>query len=313
MPVPDGMNDAYVSYFSLEEYISRIRLLPFVLEHLEETNEEFDNYMKSLSRYDKDYISNYFINSLYQELKSNQAIENHSFDISLIKDESLLFETLAINNKRIHNLHNFAIKKEIEEGIYSKTDTYRNEEVRVSRFNPSIQKEEIFWRGANTEDVSKFMADFIKIYRQSGVSLLYSNPFLFSSLIHLLFVRIHPYLDGNGRTARIIHNIKFTEMVNKLYGTRLKLSPLNLSKSILINKRTYVNRLNNIYFDLKHDTNYDINKWLNFILDMADEQLFFAKHQLGEVNDFYLIKDKAGELSECDLDSMRLSRIKKIH
>ena len=87
----------------------------------------------------------------------------------------------------------------------------------------------------------------------------------------------------------MIHNIKFTEMVNKLYGTRLKLSPLNLSKSILINKRTYVNRLNNIYFDLEHDSNEDINKWFNFILDMADEQLYFSENRLGEVNENYII------------------------
>ena len=69
------------------------------------------------------------------------------------------------------------------------------------------------------------MNDFIRVYKQGGTSSIYSNPFLASSLIHLLFLRIHPYTDGNGRTARILHNIKFTEMINKLYGTRLKLSP----------------------------------------------------------------------------------------
>ena len=64
--------------------------------------------------------------------------------------------------------------------------------------------------------------------------------------MHLLFVRIHPYSDGNGRTARLIHNIKFTESINKLYGMKLKISPLNLSKSILLNKITYVKRIDNI-------------------------------------------------------------------
>jgi len=57
------------------------------------------------------YIINYFINSLYAELESNQAIENHSFGLDLLKDETLIFSTLTINSKRIHDLHNFAIKK----------------------------------------------------------------------------------------------------------------------------------------------------------------------------------------------------------
>ncbi len=309
MAIENGMNDAYVNYFSLEEYINQIKLLPFVLEHLEDTSSRFDSYMKSLSQYDKDYISNFFIESLYLELKSNQAIENHSFDINLVKDEDLLFDRLTINNKRIHALHNFAIKKEIEQGLYDSSDSYRKTEVSVSRYNFSKNEEEIFWRGAKANDLTQFMNDFIKIYRKNGVALLYSNPFLLSSLIHLLFVRIHPYVDGNGRTARMIHNIKFTEMVNKLYGTRLKLSPLNLSKSILINKRTYVNRLNNIYFDLEHDSNEDINKWFNFILDMADEQLYFSENRLGEVNENYIINKGLSAIPV----TMRLSRIKNIH
>ena len=72
--------------------------------------------------------------------------------------------------------------------------------------------------------------------------------------MHLLFLRIHPYGDGNGRTARIIHNLKFTETINKLYGMKLKISPLNLSDSILLNKITYVKKIDNIYFDLEHKT-----------------------------------------------------------
>ena len=58
------------------------------------------------------------------------------------------------------------------------------------------------------KDLTKIMNDFIKVDRYTGLSFLYSSPFLFSVLIHLLLVRIHPYSDGNGRTARILHSIK---------------------------------------------------------------------------------------------------------
>lgn len=110
------------------------------------------------------------------------------------------------------------------------------------------------------------------------------------------------FADGNGRTARIIHNIKFTEMVNKLYGTRLKLSPLNISESILINKITYVKRIDNIYFDIKNDCNEEINAWFNFILDMVDEQLYKSVNMLEHI-------DSSKKL-ELPKNSMRLSRLK---
>ena len=32
------------------------------------------------------------------------------------------------------------------------------------------------------------------------------NPFVQASLLHLLFVSIHPFQDGNGRIARLLHS-----------------------------------------------------------------------------------------------------------
>ena len=296
MPIIDGMNSDYVDYFSLEDYISRIKLLPRVLEHLEDTNKEFDKYINELFKYDEEYIINYWIYLLYIELVSNQKIESLKQDESRILDNKIFFDTLSINHKRIHTLHNF-----ITDGELEPTFSYRDGEVNVSKIN-SDGSEDIFWRGAKAEDVVKFMNDFIKIYKQGGTSLIFSNPFLVSSLMHLLFLRIHPYSDGNGRTARIIHNIKFTESINKLYGSRLKISPLNISESILINKITYVKRIDNIYFDIKHDSNNEINAWFDFILDMVDEQLYKSTNMLQEIDSSFIKKIPKSD--------MRLSRLK---
>lgn len=302
-----GMNSDYIKYFDLEEYIDKIKLQSSVLKHLESTNADFDEYMEELSKYDQNYIINYWIDSMYQELAYNQIIENTKFDMGSLANRSVFFDTLNITHKRIHDLHNFVIEKDIEEGLLEPTTDYRKVPVNVSRFLED-GTEEIFWRGVNPEDVKKFMDDFIKVYKHGGTKLLFSNPFLASALMHLLFIRIHPYTDGNGRTARVIHNIKFTEMINKLYGTRLKLSPLNLSGSILVNKITYVKRLDNIYFDVEHDTNENINKWFNFILDMADERIFVAKNKLEtiDISQFKIKEDKPQIRSD-----MRLSKIKQ--
>ena len=297
MPIVDGMNNDYIEYFSLEEYISKIKLLPKVLEKLEETNKEFDNYMNKLSEYDEEYIINYWIYLLYIEIMSNQKIECIKHDESILSEDKIFFDTLSISNKRIHNLHNF-----ITEGEMPPSNSYRSTEVNVSRKNPD-GSEGIFWRGAQAKDVNKFMGDFLNIYKQGGTSLIYSNPFLASSIIHLLFLRIHPYTDGNGRTARILHNIKFTEMINKVYSTRLKLSPLNISESILVNKITYVKRIDNIYFDIKHDSNEEINAWFNFILDMVKEQLYRAMNKLEKIDSSFIIED-------VPTSNMRLSRLK---
>lgn len=92
-------------------------------------------------------------------------------------------------------------------------------------------------------------------------------------------------------------------MINKLYGTRLKISPLNLSHSILLNKITYAKKINSIYFDLVHDTNGSINEWFDFMLYMADEQINFSMDKL-ESTDNSMIKVS-------DSRGMRLSRLRK--
>ena len=86
---------------------------------------------------------------------------------------------------------------------------------------------------------------------------------------------------------------EFTEMINKLYGTRLKLSPLNISESILINKITYVKRIDNIYFDTKNkfdilykEMNIEKNTNNNILVVM----LLFASFIINIINIIYLLK-----------------------
>lgn len=280
--VPNGMNSDYVKYFSLDEYVDRIILFPHVLEHLQDTNHAFIEYIKKISKYDEDYMIATWIYSLYEELKFSKKIENMNFDKIDLLNDTVFFDTLKISNKRIHGLHNFATR-----GEYDPTFEYRKSDVNVSRYTANGE-EEIFWRGARHQDIDKFMADFIRIYKRSDISTLMSNPFLKSSLIHLLFLRIHPYVDGNGRTARLLHNAKFTDSINKIYGTRLKISPLNLSESIYLNKPSYVRAIDNIYFDLKHDSNDAINDWFNVMLNMADEQIYASSNKLDLVDDCYM-------------------------
>jgi len=156
MPINEyGMNNDYVEYFPLEEYVNRIELLPNTLEHLEYTSKSFNEYINKLSSYNEDYIVDYWIYLLYHELKFNQQIEHINKESSLVSN-NVFFDSLAISNKRIHELHNFIVK-----GEYEPSFEYRSSDVRVSRFR-SDGSEDIFWRGVNYQDVDKFMSDFIK-------------------------------------------------------------------------------------------------------------------------------------------------------
>lgn len=308
MPIDEyGMNSDYIKYFSLEEYIEKIKLLDKLLFHLDETCKDFDEYMKLISYYADEEIINYWIQTAHQELKASQDIENSKFNEEILQEKGIFFDKLSISHKRIHDLHNFVMTSSDEQFVPA--NAYRKTPVNISRYT-SEGKEEIFWRGANPEDVNKFMTDFINVYKQNKISLLYSNPFLVAALMSLLFNRIHPYTDGNGRTSRIIYNLKFTEQINKNYQIKLMLSPLNISNRILANKYTYVNRINRIAFNLEYDSNEAINNFFDFILTMADEQLNYSKAKLTDLIDqrYYQEVEKPEILRR--VKQMKISKIK---
>ena len=300
-----GRNLDFVEYFSLEEYIDKIDLLDNLLNHLEETSKDFDEYVRLLAMYDGEAIINYWISSAQQEFAANQDIERLKFNAEILKEKGVFFDTLSISHKRIHDLHDFVMLSSDED--YTPNSSYRKVPVNISRYTD--HGEEIFWRGTKPEDVDKFMNDFINIYKQNKIALIYSNPFLRAAITSLLFNRIHPYTDGNGRTSRIIYNLKFTEQMNKCYQTKLMLNPLNLSNRILANKLTYVKCINQIAFNLTDDTNKAINNWFDFILTMADEQLYFSKTRLTHLIE---ASQKNGTPSEEVLTSVKKMKLSKL-
>ena len=243
MPIDEfGRNLDFVEYFSLEEFVDRIDLLDNPLNHLEETSKAFDEYLSLLAMYDNESIINYWINSTHQELIANQDIERLQFNQEVLQQKGVFFDTFSISHKRIHDLHNFVMLS--SDSNYVPNNEYRKVPVNISRYTDA--GEEIFWRGAKPEAVDRFMTDFINIYKKNKTALVYSSPFLRAAITSLLFNRIHPYTDGNGRTSRIIYNLKFTEQMNKIHQTNLRLNPLNISHRILVNKPTYVKTINRI-------------------------------------------------------------------
>lgn len=286
MEIVDGQNPNKVKYFDLRDYIDNIKIDPFVLEHMEKTNRNFDTYMKRINICEEEDVIHLWIMNTAEEIVKSNQIENHFIKKQDILKENLFFDTLKMSHNRIHELHHFVMQDN------SEMTGYRNEPIKVSAIYKD-KTEKVFWYRPEPEDVEKFMDTFIKVYKSSDMSVINSNSFLKSALIQLLFIRIHPYMDGNGRTSRVLHSIKLTESINKIYGKNYRLCPLNISASVLINQITYVNILNNLYFDLEHDNTEYINKWFNFVLNMIDEQLYYQGSKLESLKDAF-------DLYKCD-------------
>ncbi len=81
--------------------------------------------------------------------------------------------------------------------------------------------------------------------------------FYFASLIHLVFVKIHPFQDGNGRTARLIEKWFLIEKLGK------KAINIPLEKFYYKNLTSYYSNLKQLGLEYEE---LDYNKSINFLL-----------------------------------------------
>jgi len=267
------------------------------LYHLADVNESFEEYLKTLGKYtayDNASVLFYWMDNTQKELESSGQVEQSKFSFTNeeLLSGNLFFDSLNISQKRIKDIHKFVCEhsetnKNILTGEYRKKSAWRGNVLPDGT-------QDIKWWGAHPEDIEKFIKSYIEFYKKNSIKEVYANPFLKAALAHILLLRIHPFGDGNSRTSRIIHNISFTSSINKIYGTKLKVSPLNISKNIYINKKLYRALINNVSFDLNYFDNDTINDWLDFILDMYEEELNFQTDYIpGLAKSFETIKQMA--------------------
>lgn len=286
---PRWINENKVRLFDVRDYVEKIKLEPNTLYEAENTAQQFEDYLKELSKYPTTDLIYKWLDSGLTEQKFSSQIENHIFTNSALSSTDLFFERTTINHERIKRIHKFVCEKSETHTVL--VGEYRKSTADVRVYLPD-GTHQIYWHAANPEDVKPFMDSFINFYKSNGVSELYNNPFIKSALAHLLFVRIHPFGDGNGRSARIIQNIAFTSGINRVYGTKLKLSPLNISSSIFRTKMEYSDIINRVIFDLDYNNNEVLNEWLRYILYKYQEQMFFC------TNRFDILESDFEEISE---------------
>jgi len=68
---------------------------------------------------------------------------------------------------------------------------------------------EVIFMPPPTEQVSELINDFFNWFNSPGADEL--NPVIHAGITHYELVRIHPFVDGNGRTARIMASLVFYE------------------------------------------------------------------------------------------------------
>lgn len=109
-------------------------------------------------------------------------------------------------------------------------------------------------------------------------------PLIKAALVHAQFETVHPFLDGNGRTGRLLTTFYLCKL-----GI-LERPVLYLSEYFLNNQQAYYDALNTY-----HSENGDISVWLDFFLDGV---AIIAEEAVG-------VSKKINELSKKDIKKIQ--------
>ena len=124
-----------------------------------------------------------------KSLREHFEIVNHKEAIDYIKD--LVKNEIDFDKRVLLDIHHLILKNiDIQNA-----GQYRNVEVMISG---STHKPPTFLQ------VENLMEDYFKFYEEHKEIL---NPVLLSAELHERLVTIHPFIDGNGRTSRLIMNL----------------------------------------------------------------------------------------------------------
>lgn len=125
-----------------------------------------------------------------KSMREHLEVINHKEAIIYVED--IVQRQEKLSELQIQNIHHLVLK-----GINDKyAGVYRNQDVIIAGAN-HIPPNHIILKDE--------MEKFIKWYEEEGIML---NPIERAARVHVDFVKIHPFIDGNGRTARLLLNLE---------------------------------------------------------------------------------------------------------
>ncbi|KPA18362.1 filamentation induced by cAMP protein fic [Candidatus Magnetomorum sp. HK-1] len=205
---------------------------------------------------------------LIDKPEKNKLIEIHEIEITNLKDAYDFLKDLHVSAsmqpldvKFIKNIHRLITKNIKHE--YNNPGAYRNHIVKVG----DKKHGGVYTPPKCLPDIQNLMKEYINWINSEG--LLSFEPTIRAALAHYYLGLIHPFADGNGRTARIIEAVLL-----KLSG--IKYIPIMLSNFYYRNLDEYF-----ITFSItRRSKDYDVTPFLKFVLTGCVDSLKDIKKKI---------------------------------
>ena len=165
------------------------------------------------------------------------------------------------------------IQKMITDGLVNEFHSGKLRQEPVFVNNPKTRQPIYF--PPDHQDVSRLMDEVVQFVNQNRHTI---DPLIIAGIFHRQFVIVHPFIDGNGRTARL--------------ATKALLAAMGLNTFTLFSFENYYNQnvtkyfqhvgLVGNYYDLKNTV--DFTAWLEYFTDGIIDELLRVSGELEKIS-----------------------------
>ncbi len=269
--------DEFLTLFK-EMYLKPVELLDF-----NGNNIVFSDFLsvnlKSIKLLLKEQSSSYGIKAAEEEIACSSAIESIDFNRDSIRNilkgfapkdemenrilgqkkgiEFISDPDNKITEENLHKLYMITVGEFLdEENKLKNSSFYRDDTVFVI-------SDKLEHSGIDYKKLPSYMKAFIEFINEDNIE----NDLIKASVIHFYFAYLHPYFDGNGRMARLLH---LWFLIRKGYNTTLFVP---FSSFIQKNKSGYYNAFTLIEENSNISGVIDVTPFVKYFIDNVYNKL----------------------------------------
>ncbi|MCB9263366.1 MAG: Fic family protein [Flavobacteriales bacterium] len=183
-----------------------------------------------------------------------QFLPDYTKKIDDLYDAYLFAQTHVLNKPNVDEVHRLLAKNFVQKQFLGNT---RTQNMFVSSTDGKIEYVAASPQLVNDE-MTKFYHD-LEVLLQDALSV--EEVFFYASMLHLIFVKIHPWSDGNGRSARLLEKWFIAQKLGQ------KAWFLQSEKNYYQQHQTYYNNLRVLGLEYPE---LDYSKALPFLLMLPD-------------------------------------------
>ena len=207
--------------------------------------------------------------------KDKQEVINY---LNTLENLNKLIDGEKITEEDILNTHKKLIYNTLDNS--SDCGTYRNRYVVVTN---RLTGENFFKPPAN-EEVPRLVKNLIEWINSSDAKIL--DPVIQAGITHYEFVRIHPFVDGNGRTARVL-----ATLILYLKGFDTK-QFFCLDDYYDSNRQSYYKALQSV-----DQNTLDLTRWLEYFLEGVNISIRAVRERVIKLSSERLKRTKKGQIA----------------